>query len=176
MVAGLKLRLRREGRIGTYSNKFKFASIRRNTQFSESRKLMKDPEFEKYLNEKELRAWKAFVNVCKNFLGNNRSADYRSHIDELLKAYQALGCNMSHKVHFLHSHLDFFPPNCGAASDEHGDCFHQDIASMEKRYSGKFSSVMLANYCWSVIRETSPDQYRRKRKRGKSENDTDKDD
>jgi len=27
---------------------------------------------------------------------------------------------MSLKIHFLHLHLDFFPENCGAESDEHG--------------------------------------------------------
>ena len=27
---------------------------------------------------------------------------------------------MSEKIHFLHSHLDFFPENGGAVSDEHG--------------------------------------------------------
>ena len=27
---------------------------------------------------------------------------------------------MSLKMHFLHSHLDFFPPNLGAVSDEQG--------------------------------------------------------
>ncbi|UYV65367.1 hypothetical protein LAZ67_3004081 [Cordylochernes scorpioides] len=46
----------------------------------------------------------------------------------------ALGCNMSLKIHFLHSHLDFFPDNLGAVSDEHGERFHQAISSMEKRY------------------------------------------
>jgi hypothetical protein len=28
---------------------------------------------------------------------------------------------MSLKVHFLDSHLDFFPENLGAVSDEHGE-------------------------------------------------------
>ena len=36
-----------------------------------------------------------------------------------------------------HSHLDFFPPNLGAVSDEQGERFHQDIAIMEKRYQRK---------------------------------------
>ncbi|KAJ4437685.1 hypothetical protein ANN_17830 [Periplaneta americana] len=31
----------------------------------------------------------------------------------------AMGCNMSLKTHFLDSHLDFFPENLGAVSDEH---------------------------------------------------------
>jgi hypothetical protein len=39
---------------------------------------------------------------------------------------------MSLKVHFLHSHLDFFPEYLRAASDKHGAWFHQDICTMEK--------------------------------------------
>jgi hypothetical protein len=45
----------------------------------------------------------------------------------------------SQKIHFLHSHLNFFPPNLVAVSDEHGERFHQDISTMEKRYAGKCS-------------------------------------
>ena len=44
---------------------------------------------------------------------------------------------MSLKIHFLHSHHNFFPPNPGAVSDEHGERFHQDITKMESNYQGK---------------------------------------
>ena len=37
-------------------------------------------------------------------------------------------------MHFLHSHLAFFPANLGAVSDENGERYHQDIAVVEKRY------------------------------------------
>ncbi|UYV74503.1 hypothetical protein LAZ67_11003711 [Cordylochernes scorpioides] len=40
--------------------------------------------------------------------------------------------------------------NLGAVSDEHGERFHQDISSMEKRYQGKWSPGMLADYCWTL--------------------------
>jgi hypothetical protein len=51
---------------------------------------------------------------------------------------------MSLKVHFLDSHLDFFPENLGAVvSDELRERFHQDISNMEKRYQGKWSLSML---------------------------------
>ena len=43
-------------------------------------------------------------------------------------------CQMSLKMYFLHSHLNFFPPNLGAVSDEHGERFHQDITTMESNY------------------------------------------
>jgi len=38
--------------------------------------------------------------------------------------------------------LDYFPENCCAVGDEHGERFHQDIPSMEKRYQGKWDCVM----------------------------------
>jgi hypothetical protein len=40
---------------------------------------------------------------------------------------------MSLKVHFLDSHLDYFPANLGAISEELGERFHQDIKEMERR-------------------------------------------
>ena len=45
-----------------------------------------------------------------------------------------MGCRMSLKMHFLHSHLDLFPENLGAVSDEQGERLHQDIQAMEERY------------------------------------------
>lgn len=65
-------------------------------------------------------------------------------------------------MHFLHSHLDYFPANLGAVSDEHGERFHQDISVMENRYQGKWSSIMLADYCWTLKRDVPEVQYRRK--------------
>ena len=54
---------------------------------------------------------------------------------------------MSLKIHFLHSYLDFFPENRGAVSDEHGERFHQDISSMEKRYEGKcYARLLLLDF------------------------------
>lgn len=50
-------------------------------------------------------------------------------------------------IHFFDSHLDFFPENLGAVSDEHGERFHQQISTMEKGYQGIWSSNMLADYC-----------------------------
>jgi hypothetical protein len=66
-------------------------------------------------------------------------------VEEILSSYQKLGCNMSVKVNFLSSHLDFFLKNCGSVSDEHGKRFHQDTAAMEGRYEGKWSPSMLAD-------------------------------
>ncbi|UYV79693.1 hypothetical protein LAZ67_18000295 [Cordylochernes scorpioides] len=108
------------------------------------RELQQDGNFQNSLNEVEAAAWNSFINVCKNFLGS----------------VKALGCNMSLKIHFLHSHLDFFPDNLGAVSDEHGERFHQAISSMEKRYQGKWSPAMLADDCWALKRDLPQAKYR----------------
>ncbi|GBM37900.1 hypothetical protein AVEN_72821-1 [Araneus ventricosus] len=75
------------------------------------RQLFKDSTFMKHLNRKEKRAWLAFKNVYMDFLGSKKSDDYVTHVEELLSAYKAMRCNMSLKVLYLHSYLDFFPEN-----------------------------------------------------------------
>ena len=64
------------------------------------REVLKDTDFEELLNLKELRAWEAFKSVCSGFLGNTRVPDYQAFIEDM-------GCRMSFKIHFLHSHLNF---------------------------------------------------------------------
>jgi len=72
---------------------------------------------------------------------------------------------MSLKIHFLHSHLNFFPEKCGAVSDEHGERFHQDISSIEKRYQGKWICAVLADCCWTLARDAPAMEYKRQAKR-----------
>ena len=72
-----------------------------------------------------------------------------------------MGCRMSLKIHFTHSHLNFFPQSLVAVSDEHGERFHQDIMKMEANYRGKWSPSMMADFCWMLKRSlnvTSPMQ------------------
>jgi hypothetical protein len=101
------------------------------------RKLFRDEQFDHILSGNNKRAWNDFRLVATNFLGNNKADNYKNLVENLLLSYEELACNMSLKIHFLHSHLDFFPKNCEALSDEHGERFHRDIAAMEKRYKGK---------------------------------------
>ncbi|UYV62698.1 hypothetical protein LAZ67_2001609 [Cordylochernes scorpioides] len=108
------------------------------------RELQQDGNFQNSLNEVEAAAWSSFRNVCKNFLGSVKVENYRDIVNDLLLSYKALGCNMSLKIYFLHSHLDFFPDNHGAVSDEHGERFHQAISSMEKRYQEFHERLMKA--------------------------------
>jgi hypothetical protein len=129
------------------------------------RKLFKDEHFNNILKGDEKLAWDSFVQVSKNFLGDHKAENYKDLVENLLQCYDRLGCNMSLKLHFLHSHLDFFPENCGAVSDEHGERFHQEILDMEERYQGKWSKSMLADYCWTLIRESPATEYKRQAKR-----------
>ncbi|UYV61959.1 hypothetical protein LAZ67_1007169 [Cordylochernes scorpioides] len=91
-----------------------------------------------------------------------KAENYRDIVNDLLLSYKALGCNMPLKIHFLHSHLDLFPENLGAVGDEHGERFHPDISSMEKRYQGKWSPGILADYCWTFKKDVPQAEYRRK--------------
>jgi hypothetical protein len=111
------------------------------------RELIKDEQFEEQLDEMGKAAWQTLNNVTISFLGNHKAENYHEIVSDLLTAYKAYGCNMSLKVHFLDSHLDFFPENLDAVSDEHRERFHQDIFNMEKQYQGKWSLSMLADYC-----------------------------
>ena len=74
---------------------------------------------------------------------------------------------MSVKVHFFHSHLDYFPENLEAMSEEQGERFHQDIKTVEKRYQGWWSVSMMADYYWCLMRDEKTYKHSRKSKRRK---------
>ena len=69
---------------------------------------------------------------------------------------------MSIKLHYLHSHLTRFPENLGDVSDEQGERFHQDISDMEVRYQGRWDTITLADYYWSIKRDDAGASYSRK--------------
>jgi hypothetical protein len=101
------------------------------------RKLLHCGEFLCLLRGNEKAAWLAFQSVVNNLPKNSRADNYHKIVENLLLKFKSLGCNMLLKIHFLHSHLDFCPPNCGYFSYENGERFHQGIAAMETRYQGK---------------------------------------
>lgn len=119
------------------------------------RQLIKDPAFVESMNEAERKAWLSFVEVVRNFLGNRKAENYVQLVNEMLNNFRNLGCNMSIKVHYLHSHLDRFPENVGDISEEQGERFHQDIKTMEDRYQGRWDTHMMADYCWNLKRDCS---------------------
>jgi hypothetical protein len=117
------------------------------------RELFRDHQFDETLHGDKKAAWGSFKCVCLQFLGINRTPNYKELVNELLSCYEELGCNISLKIPFLHSHLDFFPKNCAAVSEEHGERFHQDIVAMEKKYARKWGPAVLADYYWTVTRD-----------------------
>jgi hypothetical protein len=125
------------------------------------RQVMASEHFTNILIGAEKEAWLAFKDVVSNFLGNFRSPTYIIKVETLLSAFQKMGCNMSLKIHFLHSHLDFFPENLGAVSDEHGERFHQDIATIENRYTSKWSRAVIADYCWTIAKDVPETKHKR---------------
>lgn len=131
------------------------------------RQLIRDPEFENSMKEVELEAWKAFVLVVKNFLGNKKARNYAELVTNMMTAYRNLGCNMSIKMHYLLSHMDRFPENLGAMSDEQGERFHQDMREMETRYQGRWDAVMMADYCWTLKRDLPAAEHSRSAKKQK---------
>ena len=94
------------------------------------RRLIADQEFHNTMTDPQKEGWIAFKEVIKKFLGNIKDPDYKKIVGRMLKAFQAVDCLMSLKVHFLHSHIDYFPENLGAVSEEHGERFHQNIKDM----------------------------------------------
>ena len=84
------------------------------------------------MNRNEKEAWAGFKNVVNGFLGNKKELNHKFIVDNMLQKYMILGCNMSLKVHFLHSHLNYFPYNLGAVNEEQGERFHQDTKEMER--------------------------------------------
>ena len=112
----------------------------------------------------EARAWKAFSKVVHNFLGNKKADNYIELVQELFLSLQVLGCRMSIKVHYLHSHLSEFPANLGDVSEEQGERFHQDVKVMEERYQGRWNCNMMADYCWSLMRDAVHKRSATKRK------------
>ncbi|GBM33335.1 hypothetical protein AVEN_179681-1 [Araneus ventricosus] len=126
------------------------------------RKMMKDENFETKMETNERKAWEYFKLVITSFLGNKKDINYKSIVEEMIKNFKILGCSMSLKVHFLDSHLEYFPENSGAVSEEQGERFHQDIKEIERRYQGKWNVSMIADYCWMLQRDNPCKVHKRK--------------
>ena len=126
------------------------------------RKLIKDENFVSHMTEIEAAAWSSFVAVVKGFLGKKKASNYQELVEVMLKNFQALEARMSIKIHYLFSHLDRFPENLSDVSEEQGERFHQDIKTMEERYQGRWNAHMMADYCWSLMRDCTRETHKRK--------------
>ena len=83
-----------------------------------------------------------------------------------MKNFRQIGARVSGKMHFLQSHLNYFPENCGDVSEEQDERFHQDISDMEKHYQSRWDVNFLADYCWRLKRDVESAQYKWKSLKG----------
>ena len=123
--------------------------------------MLASEELEEQMSDLERNAWQTFEMIVEGFLGNHRRDDYAMVVSSMIESYEKLGCRMPLKLHFLHSHLNFFRNNLGNVSEEHGERFHQDIQVMEKRYQRRWNEAMMGDYVWNLMRK-SHTTYKRK--------------
>lgn len=126
------------------------------------RTMFRDAKFISTMNSLERAAWLSFRDVSQQFLGNNKSPEYKNIVAKMVKNFEKLGCLMNLKIHFLHAHLDKFPDNLGHFSEEQGERFHQDIKVMETRYQGRWDENMMADFCWALKRDLPKESRKRK--------------
>lgn len=69
---------------------------------------------------------------------------------------------MSLKMNFSDSHLDIFPDNLGAVSNEHRKKFRMDTLKMGKRYQGIWCLIMMADYYWLIKMDQPRAEFTRK--------------
>jgi hypothetical protein len=84
------------------------------------RKLTSDEKFQTTMSNVEREAWIFLKDVISKFLKNYTDKNYKNVVNHMLNKFRDLGCNMSLKVHYLDCHLDNFPANLGAVSEEQG--------------------------------------------------------
>lgn len=121
----------------------------------EIRYLMKNKDFPSTMTDVQLAAWLNFCDIATNVLGKSVTTDWREKVDSLMSSYQNMGCpNVTIKMHLLFKHKDKYEPYIGTFSDEHGERLHQEMEQIEKRYGRNFNKEMIAEYVWSLKRDT----------------------
>jgi hypothetical protein len=72
---------------------------------------------------------------------------------------KAMGCNMSLKIHFLKSHLAFFLRKSRQNQWRTRRKISPRCFGYGKRYQAKWTSSMLADYCWTMKKDVPDAQY-----------------
>ena len=73
--------------------------------------IMKDPMFDKAQTRAKLSAWQLLKSLVTILQGNRWSALYEKEIEKNLKSFHKLRAQMSVKLHFLLSYLDYISKN-----------------------------------------------------------------
>lgn len=98
---------------------------------------------------------------CQEFSRRCKDPHYKEIVQNMLEKLRVYRCNMSLKLHLLHSHLDYIPGNLGAFSEEQGERFHQDLKELEKHCQRYWDVNIMADYCWSVKQEDTSQEHSR---------------
>ena len=125
------------------------------------RELIKDEYFDTLLQHDENLAWDSFKFVIKGFFGKQKGSKLWGTSKQPFAELSEIRLQHVTKNTLISLEFVFFPDNCGAVSDEHGERFHQHISPMEKRYQGKWNCAMLADCCWTVARDAPTVEYKR---------------
>jgi hypothetical protein len=83
-------------------------------------------------------------------------------MESLIQHYEVPGYKMSVKLQNFHSNLQFFTPNLGDVSEEHGERFHQDIEASDKRYQGRWDAAMMGDYIWGLVHADESSSHKRR--------------
>ena len=67
---------------------------------------------------------------------------------------------MSVKLHFLRSHLNYFPKNYEDLSEEQSERFHQESCTIDEHYKGRWDVNFLAAYWWCLKRDAMAAEHR----------------
>lgn len=51
----------------------------------------------------------------------SKRPDYKKIVNDMFNNFRKMGCNISLKLHYLHSYIDFFPENHSAKSEQKGE-------------------------------------------------------
>ena len=122
----------------------------------EIRTLINDSNFCNTMSEDEKTAWLSFCDVASNVLGKHVSNDWKDKIDHLISSFHIMGVQrMTSKMHLLFKHKDKLERYLGRFSDENGERLHQEMLSFEKRFSSHLTAEMMAEYVWSIKRDTN---------------------
>jgi len=112
--------------------------------------IFRDHKFDLTVSDDENAAWNAFWHVATGFLGNIKAINLLEASGESYNFLWEAWLQLVTQDTFPAFTLGFLSDYCGAVSDKHGECFHQDSSTMENTYKGKWSAAILAVYCWTM--------------------------
>ena len=142
----------------------KFAFSRYKGNFISSKKPRPNFAFSKLCYCNDISALFQSINIIHDL------ANWRLFIDSCKESIKAvLLQNRNCYIHLCQQHIQpASRKHTTTFADEHDERLHQDIAVIEKMFKEKWSTGMLAEYCWS-LNQDKPEQGHKKWQRWSSD-------